>query len=113
MTSCAAYSQSDILIPRAVIERVVVDLDRYDQLNIEYNKAIESVRLQDRLITKQDSLIGALKGQREEYREVYNACLDDNNLLNNKVKESERKIKRQRTWFRVLTTAITVIAIIK
>jgi hypothetical protein len=113
MMSCGAYSQSDILIPRQVVEKIVIDLDRYDSMLEEYGVLKEVVVKQDRVILMQDSIVRDIRLQREGCRDDLNNCIDQNLLLSKQNDKLLAKIKRQKFWFTLLVGVVSGIAIIK
>jgi hypothetical protein len=113
MMSCGAYSQSDILIPRQVVEKIVIDLDRYDSMLEEYGVLKEVVVKQDRVILMQDSIVRDIRLQREGCRDDLNNCIDQNLLLSKQNDKLLAKMKRQKFWFTLLVGVVSGIAIIK
>lgn len=107
--NCAAYSQSDILLPRSVVEGIVKDLARYDQTVEEYKALSLVAQSQAKVLAKQDSVLGAIKGKLMEYEDAYDNCLDQNNNLSKDNDKLKARLRRQRTWYTVITCAVAVV----
>lgn len=107
--SFAAYSQSDILLPRSVVEGIVRDLSRYDQTVEEYKALSVVAQSQTKVLAKQDSMLGAIKGKLREYEDAYDNCLDQNNILAKSNDKLQKRLRRQRVWYTVLTCAVAVL----
>ena len=86
------------MLPKQLVTYMLQDLSQCDSDRVELVILRSQSDLKDSLAVQQSRAIEHLQIKNQSMREAYDMCVEDRTALEVAFKDSDRRIKRARTW---------------